>query len=142
MIYDPGMQRRLLAFPAVVTSAFVGFLTAGSADAEPNQPPSCSFTLTRPQLVQVSGADMVAATVTMASCAGLAAPISSVACIQAEGSDSAPQCAEGKGLLPAQVYYQPYRPGTTYVSDGRGCAIVTVPPSSTCQSVGPLTATL
>ena len=73
---------------------------------------------------------MVAATVTMAGCDGLAAPISSVACIQAEGSDSAPQCVEGKGLLPAQVYYQPYRPGTTYISDGRGCAIVTAPPSS------------
>ena len=142
MIYDPGMRRRLLAFPAVVTSAFVGFVTAGAADAEPNQPPSCSFTLTPPQLVQVSGAEMVAATVTMASCDGLTAPISSVACIQAEGSDSAPQCVEGKGLLPAQVYYQPYRPGTTYISDGRGCAIVTAPPSSTCQSVGPLTATL
>ena len=131
-----------MAFPAVVTSAFVGFVTAGAADAEPNQPPSCSFTLTPPQLVQVSGAEMVAATVTMAGCDGLAAPISSVACIQAEGSDSAPQCVEGKGLLPAQVYYQPYRPGTTYISDGRGCAIVTAPPSSTCQSVGPLTATL
>ena len=35
MIYDPGMRRRLLAFPAVVTSAFVGFVTAGAADAEP-----------------------------------------------------------------------------------------------------------
>ena len=96
-----------------MTSAFVGIVTAGAADAEPSEPPTCSFTLTPPQLVQVSGADMVAATVTMASCDGLAAPISSFACIQAEGSDSAPQCVEGKGQLPAQVYYQPYRPGMT-----------------------------
>ena len=86
-----------------MTSAFVGIVTAGAADAEPSEPPTCSFTLTPPQLVQVSGADMVAATVTMASCDGLAAPISSFACIQAEGSDSAPQCVEGKGQLPAQV---------------------------------------
>jgi hypothetical protein len=131
-----------MAFPAVVTSVFVGIVTAGAAAAEPSEPPTCSFTVTPPQLVQVSGADMVAATVAMASCDGLAAPISSVACIQAEGSDSAQECAEGRGMLPAQVYYQPYRPGTTYVSEGRGCAIVTAPPGSTCQSVGPLTATL
>jgi Protein of unknown function (DUF1275) len=57
VIYDPGMRRRLLAFPAVVTSALVGIVTVSAADAEPNQPPSCSFTLTPPQLVQVSGAD-------------------------------------------------------------------------------------
>jgi len=142
VIYDPGMRRRLLAFPAVVTSAFVGIVTASAADAEPNQPPSCSFTLTPPQLVQVSGADMVAATLTMASCTGLAAPASSVACVHAEGSDSAEQCVDGKGLLPAQVYFAPYRAGTTYISTGRGCAIVTAPPSSICQSIGPYTATL
>ncbi len=124
----------------MVTCAFVGNVTP--AAAEPNQPPSCSFTLTPPQVVQVSGADMVTATVTMGSCEGLAAPSSSAVCIQADGSETAPQCAEGKGLLTAQVFYAPYRPGMTYVSDGRGCAVVTAPPSSVCQTVGPYTATL
>ena len=66
-----------------------------------------------------------------------------VGCVHSSrGQRFGPQCVEGKGLLPAQVYYQPYRTGTTYISDGRGCAIVTAPPSSNCQSVGPLTATL
>ncbi len=136
------MRRRLLALPALVTSVLAVTATASPANAEPNQPPTCSFTLTPPHVVQVSGADMVAATVSMAGCEGLAAPASSVACVQAEGSDTAEQCVEGKGLLPAQVYFTPYRAGTTYTSTGRGCAVVTAPPSSTCQTVGPLTATL
>ena len=140
MIYDPGM-RRLSAVPALVTCAFVGIVMPNAA-AEPSQPPSCSFSLTPPQVVQVSGTDMVTATVTMAGCEGRVAPASSVVCIQADGIPSAPQCAEGKGTLTAEVYFAPYRPGTTYVSDGRGCAVGTTPPASVCQTVGPYSATL
>jgi hypothetical protein len=79
------MPRRLIALPALVASVLAVIAAAGPADAEPNQPPACSFSLTRPQVVQVSGTDMVASTVSMAGCAGLAAPASSVGCIQAEG---------------------------------------------------------
>ena len=136
------MRRRLLALPTLLTSVFAVIATASPAAAEPNQPPTCSFNLTPPQVVQVSGTDMVAATVTMAGCAGQAAPASSVACIQAEGSSTTEKCVEGKGQLPAQVYFAPYRAGTTYTARGRGCAVITAPPSSTCQTVGPVTATL
>ena len=85
---------------------------------------------------------MVTATVTMSGCTGRATPVSSVVCIKAEGSGLGHQCAEGKGTLPSQVYFVPYRPGTTYTSEGRGCANLITPPSSTCQSVGPHSETL
>lgn len=146
MIQHPGPRRRLQALAAVIALAAAGVgaaaATAMTAGAEPTQPATCAYSLTPPHLVSVSGADMVTATVTMAGCTGRATPVSSVVCIRAEGSSLGDQCAEGKGTLPAQVYFTPYRPGTTYVSEGRGCANLIVPPSSTCQSVGPQSETL
>lgn len=135
--------RLLAALPAVTALAVAGIPAAAHADpADPTPPPTCSFSLTPPQVVNVSGANMVTATVAMAGCTGLATPVSSVVCIRAEGGDLGDQCAEGKGTLPAQVFFTPYRPGTTYVAEGRGCANIIAPPSSTCQSVGPHSVTL
>ena len=67
---------------------------------------------------------------------------STVACVQLQGSDGPGQCAQQNGILTAQVFYQPYRPGATYVATGRGCANTGNPPQPVCQPVGPLTATL
>ena len=132
------MIRSLTILAASVALTVAG--PASVASAEPG-PAACSYTLSPPQVVQLSGANMVTATLVPAAC-NRSQPYLLVACIQLQGSDGPGQCAQGTGTLPAQVYYQPYRPGTTYVSDGRGCAIVTAPPGSTCQTVGPLTATL
>ena len=132
------MIRSLTILAASVALTVAG--TASVASAEPG-PAACSYTLSPPQVVQLSGANMVTATLVPAAC-NRSQPYLLVACIQLQGSDGPGQCAQGTGTLPAQVYYQPYRPGTAYVSDGRGCAIVTAPPGSTCQTVGPLTATL
>jgi hypothetical protein len=49
-----------------------------------------------------------------------------------------------QGTDTAQVYFsQPYKPGTTYLSRGRGCGII-VPtlPADNCQILGPISATL
>ena len=111
----------------------------GLANAQPTPP--CSFTLSPPQVVQVSGASLVTATVTPAGCKVPANPHQTVACLQLQGSDTPGQCMNANGLLTAQVYYL-YRPGATYVSTGRGCASTGNPQRSICQLVGPYAATL
>jgi hypothetical protein len=111
------------------------------ARAETGAPP-CSFTLTPPRVVQVSGRDMVTTTVAPAGCVVAAEPTLSVACIQMQGSQTAEQCEYKEGTQTAQVYYAPYRPGATYTATGRGCASTGNPPQSICQTTGPLTATL
>ena len=119
--------------------AVTGVVAAGVADAEPTPP--CSFTLSPPQVVQVSGASFVTATVAPAGCEAPSNPHQSVACLQLQGSDSPGQCMAARGILTAQVYHR-YQPGATYVSTGRGCASTGNPPRSICQSVGPYPATL
>lgn len=140
MIYDPMMRRRIAVLPAVLALAGAGVLSASVADAEP-APPPCSYTLSSPQVVQVSGADRVTATMTPAGCTAPSSPYLSVACLQLQGSELAPQCQHTLGPRTAQVYYAPHRPGATYVSTGKGCASTGNPQASFCESLGPLTAT-
>jgi hypothetical protein len=136
--YHPGM----LWLPMVVTAA-VGLALAGIApvaSAEPSQP-SCEYTLSPPQIVQLSGTNVVTATLSPAACDRSNAYLT-VACVQLQGSDGPGQCAQQNGNLTAQVFYQPYRPGATYVATGRGCATTGNPPQPVCRPMGPLTATL
>ena len=133
------MMRRVAVFPAVLALAVTGVAAAGVASAEPVPP--CSYTLSAPQVVQVSGASMVTATVSPAGCAAPSNPSLSVACLQLQGSDGPGLCADANGLGTAQVF-APYRPGTTYISSGKGCASTGNPARSLCDVVGPTTATL
>lgn len=113
--------------------------TTAIAVAEP--PPTCTFNLTPPQVVSISGTEMVTATVSPGACQRSVAYLS-VACLQLEGSPEAPKCQQNNGVLAAQVFYAPYRPGATYVSTGRGCANTGNPPQPVCTPVGPVTATI
>jgi hypothetical protein len=136
--YDPGMIRSLIAPSAAAVLALAG--TAAVAHAEPSPPP-CDYTLSPPQVVQLSGTNVVGATLTPAACDQSDSYLL-VACVQLQGSDGPGQCDQGEGILPAQVYYQPYRPGATYISTGRGCSSKGNPPQPVCSSKGPFTATL
>ncbi len=127
-----------MVLTAAVGLTFAG--TAGVASAEP-APPPCSYTLSPPQVVQLSGTNMVTATLTPAACDRSDSYLL-VACVQLQGSDGPAQCVQGQGILPAQVYYQPYRPGATYISTGRGCSLKGNPPQPVCSPTGPFTATL
>ena len=138
MNYDPGMIRSLMALTAAVALVLAG--TTAVAGASPG-PTACAYTLSPPQVVQLSGTNVVSATLTPAAC-DQSNPYLMVACIQLQGGDGPAQCAEGRGTLPAQVYYQPYRPGATYISTGRGCASKGNPPQGVCSEAGPFTATL
>jgi hypothetical protein len=63
-----------------------------------------------------------------------------VACIDLVGQQRS-SCMQGTDT--AQVYFEPYTPGATYISRGRGCGII-VPtlPADNCQILGPNSATL
>jgi hypothetical protein len=132
------MIRTPMVLTAAVALALAG--TAAVAHAEPSPPP-CAYTLTPPQVVQLSGTNVVTATLTPAAC-DQSDTYLLVACVQLQGSDGPGQCAQGQGILPAQVFYQPYRPGATYTSTGRGCSLTGNPPQPVCSPTGPLTTTL
>jgi hypothetical protein len=137
VIYHPDMIRRPMVVTAAAALVFAG--TAAVAHAEPRS--ACRYTLTPPHVVQLSDTNAVTAILSPAGCDRSTAYLS-VACVQLQGSGGPGQCAQGQGILPAQVFYQPYRPGATYVSTGRGCASTGNPPQPVCQPTGPLTATL
>ena len=141
MTYHPGMVRRLLVASAVAAVVGAAAPTLVSAHAETGAPP-CAFTLSPPRVVQISGVNMVTATIDPAACSVSAEPTFLVACVQMRGSSSTEQCDTTQGPGTAQVFYSPYRPGATYTSTGRGCASTGNPPQSICQTTGPLTATL
>jgi hypothetical protein len=137
--HRPMGRHTMLAFAAVAACTLV--VPAAPAHAEPTAPP-CTFTMSPPQLVQVSGTTMVTATVGPGACHVAAEPTLSVVCLQLQGSQTAAQCAQLEGPSTAHINFAPYRPGATYVATGRGCALVGNPPRSICQATGPLTATL
>jgi hypothetical protein len=135
--YDSGVIRSTIVLAAAAASTFAGIATAGASPG----PSPCSFTLSPPHVVQLSGTNVVAATLSPAGC-DQATTYMTVACVQLQGSDGPGQCEQQNGILTAQVYYQPYRPGATYVSTGRGCSAKGNPPQPFCAPAGPLTATL
>jgi hypothetical protein len=132
------MMRWLMVLFTAVALALSG--TAAVASAEPS-PVACSYRLSPPQIAQLGGASAVTATLSPAGCDQSVAYLT-VACVQMQGSDGPGQCAQQNGILTAQVFYQPYRPGATYTATGRGCANTGNPPQPVCQTMGPMTATL
>ncbi len=82
--------------------------------------------------------ELVSVTVAFTGCAALAAPYSSVACLQTAGAPIS--CSQAHGADPARVTL-PYRAGA-YTATGRGCAgWAGLPPHPDCQTLGPLTMT-
>lgn len=122
----------------LVAAAMLPVAGTAVAAADP-VPPTCTYNLSPPQVVDVSGTDMVTATLSPGACERSNVYLS-VACLQLQGSQEAPKCEQNNGVLTAQVYFAPYRPGSTYVATGRGCANTGNPPQPVCTPVGPLTA--
>jgi hypothetical protein len=140
------MTRCVTAAVSVLSTAALMLGLAGAASADPSSDgspePSCIYTLTSPQLVQVSGVTMVTATLAPYPCTGLINPNSMTVCVKAQGDSTNGKCAFEAKPIPAQVYYAPYRPGTTYVSTGSGCGSVFTAEGAVCATEGPKTATL
>jgi hypothetical protein len=125
----------------VLTVALTGVAGASTAHGQPPPPGVlCNYTLSPPQVTQVSGTDMVTATLTPVGCAGAFRPYLSVACVQPQGES--PQCTQARGTDVAQVF-TPYRPGATYISSGRGLGtLFNDAPEPNWQVLGPVSATL
>ncbi|NDJ90058.1 MULTISPECIES: hypothetical protein [Mycolicibacter] len=140
------MLRRLAT--AALATALLGIGVPATATAAPgsdgSEEASCAFTLSPPYRAQVSGVDVVTATVTVFPCTGSSVPGVATACVQLQGSDAAPVCAQQYSKVgPAQPYLTPYVPGT-YVSTGKGCTnlVGATSPGAQCQALGPSTAAL
>ena len=134
------MNRSLAVVGVASTFVLSALVGAGGAQGEPFPPgTSCSYTLSLPEVVQVSGQAMVTATLTPDGCSGAIRPYVTVVCVQ--GAD--PQiCSQARDAAPAQVYV-PYRQGVTYTSSGRGLGtLFNDMAEPNWQLVGPLTAVL
>lgn len=131
--------------PSIAWALTTIFLGAASAQAAPPETPlpaqSCTFKLTAPFVVKVSGTDMVAATISPGACTEGIQPNSFTVCVEMSGN-SRPQCNFRPVYDPVTVYFAPYRSGTTYRSTGRGCGNVFPMADESCFSVGPYSATL
>lgn len=134
------MSRRGFGLASIAAVVFAALPPAAVAAADPASVP-CSFTLSAPKVVQVSGRDMVIATLSPGGCSAPASPYLSVACLQIKGGNSPGECAQADGPSTARVYH-PYRKGATYLATGRGCVTAGNPPRPECQTRGPSPATL
>ncbi|BBZ74908.1 hypothetical protein MANY_02450 [Mycolicibacterium anyangense] len=137
LFYDSAMIRPALVMSTLCLTVLGGAVGGGGvAQAGPDAP--CTYTLSPPEIAD----GQVSATAVIAGCGPAAGPYSAVACIQPLDRDSVIQCNQAHGADPATIVV-PYRPGTTYVATGRGCAAWALQPASPpCQILGPFTATL
>jgi hypothetical protein len=134
----------MTALSAGLSITFSAVCPAGVAHASPSDDDGtgqCTFVLSQPKVIQVSGMSLVSATMRPGPCTIHATPNLSVVCLSATGSGTQGECASKNGQDPAEVRY-PYQPGTTYVVRGQGCASTFVPPYTLCQDFGPTQVTL
>ncbi|MDT7720919.1 MAG: hypothetical protein QOE94_1930 [Mycobacterium sp.] len=134
----------MTALSAGLSITFSAVYPAGVAHASPSDDDGtgqCTFVLSQPKVIQVSGLSLVSATMRPGPCTIHATPNLSVVCLSATGSGTQGECASKNGQDPAEVRY-PYQPGTTYVVRGQGCASTFVPPYTLCQDFGPTQITL
>ena len=143
--YYSGIRlKSLTALSAGLLLTFTAACPAGVAHASPSDDDGtgqCTFVLSQPKVVQISGLSLVSATMRPGPCTIHATPNLSVVCLSATGSGTQGECASKNGQEPAEVRY-PYQPGTTYVVRGQGCASTFVPPYTLCQDFGPTQITL
>lgn len=128
------MVRTSAALLVLVASSLGGIHGVGIVGASPDDKSGqCTFGITPPTVVPVSGVKYVFATLRPGKCTMMANPMSSTVCLAIEGDDSAGQCAKIPGAATAELYVA-YRPGATYIEKGEGCVSVLDPPYTLCQN--------
>jgi hypothetical protein len=127
------MMRMLALICGVLAMALTGVCCASISSASPTDGSGrCTFAITPPTVVPVSGVNYVMATLRPGPCTLHANPNMSTVCLSIEGDGSSGQCLTENGPNPAMLYYT-YRPGATYVEKGQGCASVNNPPNTLCE---------
>jgi hypothetical protein len=138
------LPRSLTALSAGLLITFIAVHPAGVALASPSDDDGtgqCTFVLSQPKVIQLSGMSLVSATMRPGPCTMHATPNLSVVCLSVVGSGTQGECGSKNGQDPAEVRY-PYQPGATYILRGQGCASLFVPPYTLCQDFGPTQITL
>ena len=138
------LLRSLTALSAGLLIAFNAVFPAGVALASPSDDDGtgqCTFVLSQPKVIQLSGMSLVSATMRPGPCTMHATPNMSVVCLSVAGSGTQGECGSKNGQDPAEVRY-PYQAGATYILRGQGCASLFVPPYTLCQDFGPTQITL
>jgi hypothetical protein len=86
----------------------------------PSDEPSCSFTLSAPQLtVLPGGAKAATATYAASACVGNAQPVFATVCLESPSGKS--QCFKNHGWLVSQVYLTTPPMSGEFTATGRGC---------------------
>jgi hypothetical protein len=141
------MIRSLGAFSVFLAIFPAGVYCAGtSAASPPAGSGQCSFAMTTPNVVKVSGVDYVTATISRGPCT-VHSHSEATVCLSVEGDGSPGQCATEYDPITPMVYY-PYRHGATYIATGQGCLDImqgsqsSATPSTTCQDIPSSRATL
>ena len=143
-LYHPKMARCLIVLRMVMALAVIAICSAGVSHTSPSggeATEQCSFVLTPPKVVQVSGVSQVLVTMHPGPCTIRAVPNSQVVCLSIAGDGSPGHCASVNGQNPVLSYYA-YRPGATYVVKAQGCVNTITPPYTLCQNFGPSQTTL
>lgn len=139
------MIRCLSAAVIALATTVSGLGCASTAAAAPSSdganPPSCVYTLSTPQVVQVSSATMVTVRLSPYPCTGSITPNSLTVCLTPQGRPTAGQCGFSSIPTYAEVFV-PYKAGTTYVASGTGCGDLYTTQGAICASVGPTAVTL
>jgi hypothetical protein len=138
------LPRALTALSAGLLIAFNAVFPSGVALASPSDDDGtgqCTFVLSQPKVIQLSGMSLVSATMRPGPCTMHATPNMSVVCLSVAGSGTQGECGSKNGQDPAEVRY-PYQPGATYILKGQGCASLFGPPYTLCQDFGPTQITL
>jgi hypothetical protein len=141
------MIRSIGALSALLAICPFGLYGAGPSAASPQSgDEQCSFVLDPPKVVNISGTNLVTASVHTGSCT-MHAHTQITVCLSVEGGDSAGQCSWAGTPNPATVYY-PYRQGATYVVKGQGCITILegsqspATPAMVCHDILPSSVTL
>jgi hypothetical protein len=126
---------------AVMVIGLDGATAHAAPPPDPGPAASCSFKLTPPSVVNVSGVDMVTAIMSPGECTGVIQPNSYTVCVEMLGSGT-PQCKFTPVYDAVQVFFAPYRSGAAYASTARECGNVFPMGEQSCSSQGPYSRTL
>lgn len=126
-LWSAPRQGRLPGPVSIAAGALVvaSLLCASTAAAQPvdvssDQSPTCEYTLTPPQVVQLpGGASGVSATFAASHCSGIAQPVTVTVCLNTPLRGG--ECKDNWGWSIAQVVTPAAHLTGTYSTSGRGC---------------------
>jgi hypothetical protein len=116
------MTRSFGILSAFLVACPLGLYGVGVAAADPMQPGgngTCNFSVDPPKVVNVSGTQMVTSSGHIGACT-LHGTNEVTVCLSMQGGDTNGLC-EWADTPNTAIVYAPYKPGATYIVQGKGC---------------------